>query len=121
MPRMTYFTTFIENTSWLGRVENEGFVDGAQALHLGFDLLEPRLELGSGDLHALDVLTSVKKRNLAGFLFGHREHTLQEAIAFPELIPPPLLGLDPLSTNGFAAYVSASRSGDGVVPVGVRK
>jgi hypothetical protein len=76
----------------------------AKAGNLVLCLLEPHLELLLGHPQVLDVGGGmVQKRNLAELLVRDGEGILEAMVAIPELIESPLLQLDALTTNSFAA------------------
>lgn len=91
----------------LGRTEHESLVDGAKTSDLVLGRLEPCLELLGGHLKELDVGgRPVEQRDLARLLIGDGEGLLEAAVAITELVPAPLLRLDPLAANGLATRIA---------------
>ena len=62
----------------------------------------------------MDLHTPIKQGNLARLLVRHGESVLEAAVAVTELIPPPLLGLDPLAADLLTAHVVAGGGGSRV-------
>lgn len=88
--------------------EHERLVNISEPRNLGLSLLEPLLELLGSDLQVLDVGGGpIEQRNLAGLLVRDWQRILEPAVSFPQLVPPALLRLDALTTDGLAALVSA--------------
>ena len=64
---------------------------------------------GSGQRRSIDRIgarrTAVEERDLARLLVRDGERLLEAAVPVPELVAPPLLGLDALLTDGLAAAI----------------